>query len=118
SRKWGAALDLIYRHEKQDAFVTRGEGTNVTQAQGQSQETTPDNFEFSSSTLQQISVRAGMEIYLSDIWALRFGGYYEPRSTPHGTESADILSTHVDVFGGTLGLGLENDIGETTFGVD
>lgn len=117
-RAWGVAADFVYHDARADAFVTRGEGTNVSQVQGQSQQSEPDAFEFATDTLRRISMRAGAEIYLNSVWALRFGGYYEPKATADATEPEDVLSQHVDIVGATLGLGLEDQIGETTFGVD
>ncbi|MBN2340554.1 MAG: hypothetical protein JXX29_14510 [Deltaproteobacteria bacterium] len=71
---------------------------------------------YTASSPLGFSVHAGTEWYLNEMLALRMGGYFQKANSNLIIEDANVLALDVDHAGGTLGLGVESDIGETTFG--
>ena len=71
-----------------------------------------------TGTALGLKVSAGFEYYLNPTWVLRAGGFYQPTNVPQFKgDASELMTFRVDRFGGSLGLGVGGDVGETTFGV-
>ncbi len=116
-KDWAVAADVELKLARERAFHTKSEVLTVTQSQGLPVDVTTSTEEASFGQDTGFSVHAGFEKFVSSMFALRAGGFFEPSVERLGRGVGDVLAHDVDYYGATLGLGLENDFGEVTFGL-
>lgn len=115
-RSWAAALDAVVRMPNSDAVSIRTTGLEATQVQGFPVDVDAVSESGTFSERGAVALHAGGEYFLNELVALRGGVFYEPSVVELRQDANDVLALQQDAYGLSAGLGLENDLGEVTFG--
>ncbi|MBN2718790.1 MAG: hypothetical protein JXX14_23290, partial [Deltaproteobacteria bacterium] len=116
-KEWSAAVDgeIVFPVEEQ-YYQKSNFGRSFQSAQQYSAELERYSTEYSVSQPLGYNINAGVEYYLTEMVPFRLGGYYKKSNVDLPADSAHILNLDLDHVGATVGLGVESELGETTFG--
>lgn len=117
-KRWTAALDVETALAQDVTQRQKGVSNRSSLYQNIPPRLEEAEFLQDTATALELKVRAGFEYFLSPMWALRAGVFYEPSNVPaFKGEASELMTFKVDRIGGSLGLGVGGELGETTFGV-
>ncbi|MCP4676765.1 MAG: UPF0164 family protein [Deltaproteobacteria bacterium] len=117
-KSWAVALDGSLKLPQNKARYQRGTVSSYYLEQGEEPVTTQWTEAGRSDSVLGFSAHLGGEYFFNDMFAWRLGGFYEQGTIENKLQNQDVLSLELDYIGVTTGLGIESELGETTFGIE
>jgi hypothetical protein len=117
-KSWSVALDAEYIFSNDETFRLDEDVKTTTLLQYLTPKIKKEKIIQTTGTAQVFNIHTGFEYYLNYYWAIRCGFFITPSNVEEfKKEKNEFLTLRISRIGGSVGIGTESDIGETTFGI-